>query len=176
MALQLRFAITREDYLKFYLYMFWDSPQNKRKRNAYYLRQIIPLALFIFAFYYTGVFDRNDVFILIVIGLLVLTFVLSILNARSSTLRAAQKIADDNDNESIFSEKNMEVNDNGIFIKTDKLESNYRWDAFTKKIETADYYFLFTSGIYAIIIPKRVFNSSTDKTAFDKMLLQHLSF
>lgn len=176
MAIQFRFSLTREDYVNYYTYVFWDAPENRRKRIWYYLRQAVPLLAFIFAFYYTGVFQRNDTFISIVIVLIIVTSGLSLFNVRGNTLRTAEKIANKKENASLFYEKLVEINDRGIFTKTDQVEINYLWPAFIRKNETPEYYFLFTSALYALIIPKKAFPTASEKMEFEKILLQHLSF
>jgi len=176
MAIQFSFALTKEDYINYYTYVFWDAPENRSKRLGYYVRQALPLLAFILAFYYTGVFQRNDVFISIVIVLIIITSGLSLFNVRGNTLRAAERVANKKENSSLFEEKMIEINELGIFTKTNKVEINYLWEAFIRKNETPEYYFLFTSAHYALIIPKRTFPTPAHKGTFEKLLLQHLSF
>ena len=64
----------------------------------------------------------------------------------------------------------------GIIYKDEYKETNFQWNAFVRKEETADYYFLFTSALQALIFPKRVFKTAEDKRQFEKLLSQHLSF
>jgi len=173
--ISLNYSISKEDYINYYTYVLWDSPANRKKRLSYYTRQVIPLLLFIAAFYYTGIFERNSRFTLLIIGAIFLTSLFSFVGVRSNTLRRAQKIADDPGNSPIFQQFALDVSETGLSVKGALSETRYQWKAFIKKQETKDYYFLFTSGIQAMIIPKRIFNKD-ERMQFEKLLSQHLSF
>jgi hypothetical protein len=69
----------------------------------------------------------------------------------------------------------VEIDDSGIYMKDTVSENRWKWEAFIKKQENEAYYFLFTSSIEAIILPKRIFKQAEEKTKFEKLLLQHLS-
>ncbi len=176
MVIQFRYAITKEDYVNFYTYVFWDARENQKKRIYYYIKQLIPLAIFLYAFYYTGLLQRSGSFMYVVIGLLVATSLLSFINVRSNVTKSAEKIADNKENVSLFEEKLIEISENGISVKSPMVEGFYRWPSIIRKTETKEYYFLYTSAIYALIIPKRSFPSPADRANFDKLLVQHLSF
>ncbi|CAN5787693.1 hypothetical protein BH11BAC4_BH11BAC4_24640 [soil metagenome] len=173
--ISLNYSISKEDYINYYTYVLWDAPANRKKRISYYLRQLVPLLLFIFAFYYTGIFDRSSKFTLIIIAAIILTSIFSFIGVRSNTLRRAEKIASDPSNSSIFLETAMIVSETGIALKNRLAETRYQWNAFIKKQESNEYYFLFTSGIQAMIIPKRIFNQD-ERMQFEKLLSQQLSF
>ena len=172
----LQYALTKEDYVNYYTYVMWDAPENRRKRIIYYIKQIIPIILFIAAFYYTGIFERNSKFILLILGFIFLTSLLSLIGVRSNTSRQAEKVADDPNNSSIFLEVSMIVSETGIATKDALVETKFQWRSFIKKQESDAYYFLFTSSIQALIVPKRVFTNAADKLQFEKLLSQYLSF
>ncbi len=172
----LKYAITKEDYVNYYTYVMWDAPENKRKRAWYYLRQIIPLALFIMAFYYTGIFERSSKFILLIMGFLLLTSILSLFGVRTNAIRQAEKVAGDPDNSSVFLDVNVIISEAGISVKDELKETKYQWASFIKKQESKQYYFLFISAIQAVIIPKRAFTTADEMLQFEKLLSQQLSF
>ncbi|MFT3911882.1 MAG: YcxB family protein [Ferruginibacter sp.] len=174
--LSLKYSITKEDYINYYTYILWDAPENKKKRIRYYARQIIPILLFLLAFYYTGLFDRNRNFILLIAGALLATSLLSLLGVRSNMMKQAQRVADNPENSSIFSDMTVTVSEAGIIAKSESVETKYQWTSIIKKLESKNYYFLFINGIQAIIIPKRIFNSPEEKAQFEKALAQYLSF
>lgn len=174
--ISLKYSISKEDYINYYAYVVWDAPENRMKRLWYYVKQLIPILLFLFAFYYTGIFERNSRFILLILGLVFFTTALSLLGVRSNTVKQAEKITDDPANNSIFSEQSMIISENGIMTKDPLVEVSYQWKAFIKKQESKEYYFLFTSAIQALIIPKRIFNNAIERTEFEKLLTHHLSF
>ncbi len=174
--LSFRYSLTKEDYINYYTYVAWDSPSNKKKRIAYYLRQTIPLLLFLVAFYYTGLFERSENFILITGAVLLAIMFLSFINVRSNTKRAAERVADLPDNSSIFNESTVTFSETGIIVKDELKEIKYQWKAILKKSESQNYYLLFLNAVQAIIIPKRVFKSADEKKEFEKILSQYLSF
>lgn len=170
-----KYALTKEDYANYYTYMTWDSPANKKKRLRYYVRQLVPVILFAAAFYYTGLFRRPGNFILLIAGFLVLTTFLSLIGMRANTVKLAEKLSEDPENSSIFLEGTLTATDTGLVLKDEVSETRYNWRGIIKKLESANYYFLFTSGVQAIIVPKRVFQHSLQKAEFEKLLGQHLS-
>ena len=174
--LNLQYSLTKEDYVNYYTYVVWDAPENNRKRFIYYARQLVPILLFIAAFYYTGLFKRDSLFILIIVGFILLTTLLSLLGVRTNTMKQAEKVADNPANQSFFKPTELTVSDTGITIKTDLTETRYQWKAFIKKQESKQYYFLFTSGIQGIIIPRRIFRNEDERIQFEKILQQQLSF
>lgn len=172
----LRYAITKEDYVNYYTYLMWDAPENRQKKIKYYARQVIPIIIFILAFYYTGIFERNSNFILLILGSIFLISLLSLINVRSNTVKRAEKIANDPGNSSVFLEHSLIASESGISTKNEMMESTFQWKSFIKKQENKDYYFLFISSMQALIIPKRIFDHSEDRTRFEKLLSQYLSF
>lgn len=174
--ISLQYSITKEDYVNYYTYVTWDAPGNRKKRIYYYIRQLVPILFFIAAFYYTGIFERNSKFILIILGFIFVTVFLSVFNVRSNAMKRAEKITNDQGNSSIFQDVSMTVSETGITAKGISTETKYQWNAFIKKEESLAYYFLFTSSTQALIIPKRVFNNADERSQFEKLLAQQLSF
>ena len=172
----LNYALTKEDYVNYYTYVTWDAPENRKKRMIYYGKQIVPILLFLSAFYYTGLFQRNSLFIMVIAGFLLLTTLLSLMSVRSNSVRVAEKVADDPSNSSIFLETELTFSETGITIKDEMKETRYQWKAFVKKQESNLYYFLFLNAIQAVIIPKKQLPNAELKSQLDKLLAQQLSF
>ncbi|MEO7524738.1 MAG: YcxB family protein [Ferruginibacter sp.] len=171
-----KYALTKEDYINYYTYIVWDAPVNKKKRLLYYAKQVLPLLIFLLAFYYTGLFDRNGKFISLIAGALLLTSLLSLLGVRTNMMKQAQKVADNPENRSIFLDMTVIVSEAGITVKDELKETKYQWGSVIKKLESKNYYFLFVNAIQGIIIPKRAFNSTEQKAQFEKILGQYVSF
>lgn len=174
--ISLKYAITKEDYANYYTYIVWDAPVNRKKRLRYYVRQIVPVIIFLLAFYYTGWFNRPGNFVLLIAGALLATALLSVFGVRTNMMKQANKVAENPENSSIFSPVTLTVNESGIVVKDELKEAKYQWGSIIKKLESQNYYFLFINAIQAIIIPKRVFNSAEEKSEFEKILSQYLSF
>jgi hypothetical protein len=172
----LKFALTKEDYVNYFTYLRWDFPGNKKKRLLYYAKQLIPIIIFFSAFYYTGLFARPGKFILLIAGFMLITTLLSFIGIKSNTIKQAQKIAEDPENENIFLEATTVFSESGITTKNEMLETRIQWKGIQKKLENKSYYYLFINAMQAIIIPKRVFASAEEKLQFEKILTQYLSF
>lgn len=171
-----KYAITQDDYMNYYMYMMWDAPDRKKARLKYYLRQVLVNGGIIAILLYTQFFRSTSLTLYIYIGILAIITVLQILNGRINAKKQADKIMEDEDNRSFFLETTYDITDAGITRKDANTEVKYQWDAFVRKEETAEYYFLFTSALQAIIFPKRIFKIAEDKKQFEKLLSQHLSF
>lgn len=171
-----KYALTKEDYMNYYTYIMWDSPGNRRKRRLYYVKQVLPILLFLAAFYYTGLLERQSKFILLIVGFLLLTTFLSVIGIRSNTMRQAEKIANEPDNDPIFLETQLTASESGLSLADSVSQTQYQWKAVIRKLESQNYYFLFVNALQAIIIPKRVFGSPDQRQQFDRLLSQHLSF
>lgn len=172
----LRYALTKEDYANYYTYVVWDAPSNKKKRMFYYGKQIVPILIFLAAFYYTGLFDRPGKYILLIAGALLLTSFLSLIGVRANTMKQAERIADNEENDSIFIDMTLTISESGIMVKDELKEIRYQWKAIIKKLESQNYYFLFHNAMQAIIIPKRAFTSADHKAQFEKLMSQYISF
>lgn len=162
--------------MEYYLYMTWDAPDRKKARLKYYGRQVLVNGGIIVFLFYTQLFRLDSLMLYIYVGILAFITVLQVFNGRILARKQGEKITKDKDNSSFFLDTAYEISDAGITRRDANVETRYQWNAFVRKEETTHYYFLFVSGIQAIIFPKRVFKSAEDKMQFEKLLSQHLSF
>lgn len=174
--ISVKYSLTKDDYINYYLYMMWDSPERKKARLKYYGRQVLINGGIIAILIYTDVFRYSPATLYIYAGVLALITVLQLFNARMNVKKQAQKIADNEGNQSFFLETHLDINEAAITSKDENKESKTYWKAFIKKQETPEYYFLFTSAIQGMIIPKRIFKTADERQQFDKLLTQYLSF
>ena len=173
--LSFEYTLTKNDYSNYYFFVTWDAPGKQQKRYLYFLRQLASVLIFTGLFYYTGLFNRGILFSAVAITLIFLTSILSITGIKSSINKQSASIANDPDNESLFTHTVVSVSETGILLKDEFKECKFQWNAFIKKQENVDYYFLFYSSLEAIIIPKRIFKIS-DEILFKELLTQYLSF
>lgn len=171
-----KYALSKEDYVNYYTYVMWDAPEKKKAKLKYYLRQVGFYVLVIAVLFYTGVFQYNRSVLYIYLGIMLFTTAMQIFNARNNIKKQAQKIANATNNQSIFLDTQIDISETGISMKDELSETKLQWKAFVKKQENADYYFLFTNSIQALIFPKRIFKTAEDKARFQQLLSQHLSF
>jgi hypothetical protein len=174
--LSVKFAITPEDYMEYYLYNTWDAPDRKKARLKYYGKQALMNSGIIAILLYTQFFRSSYLTLFVYLGILTGITILQILGGRANAKKQAEKITTDEENKSFFTDTVYNISEAGIIRKDENLETNYHWHAFIRKEETAQYYFLFTSSVQAVIFPKRVFKKAEERTQFEKLLSQHLSF
>lgn len=168
------YSLTREDYVNYYTYVLWDAPEKKKKRMLGYLKQAVPVVIFTLVLYFTGILQRSNTFTLVILGFIIITSLLSLAGIRSNTVKEAQKFAAEPLNSSFFLETTLTVSESGLITRDELLESRYKWNAFVRKLENDKYYFLFTSTVQAVIIPKKVL-AADEKKYIDKLLSQQLS-
>ena len=171
----LKYTITKEDYINFYTHVMWDAGDRKRSRTKNIIKQLGFVALFLAVYYFAGGFRFLNNISVIIIILMFATSLLPLIGGRAGTERQAADIADDPENASVFTEHILEASDTGLEIRTDTADIKYSWKAITRRTETAAYYFLFLNAIHALIIPKRAFGSNEEALEFKKLLTRHLS-
>ena len=169
------YALTKEDYCNYFIFVTWDAPGKKNKRIRYFLRQLFSILVFTLLLYLTSLFSRDKIFSILVVIAILFTSVLSLTGVRSSLNKQAKKIADHAFNSALFTLTHLSISETGILLKNEFTERKFLWKAFVKKQENADYYFLFYSSLEAIIIPKRIFKPF-EETLFSEILVRCLSF
>jgi hypothetical protein len=172
--LSLKYALTKEDYVNYYCYVMWDAPEKKKAKLKYYFRQIAFNIGIITFIYFTGILSVGKIFLYAYFGIFLLSVASNLLFARTKIKKQAEKVTANEKNHSIFLDTSLQITDIGIALKDELSESSFVWKAFVKKAEHENYYFLFTSALQAIIIPKRIFKTD-EKIQFEKLLSQHLS-
>lgn len=175
MIIQHKYSLTPGDYINYYMYVLWDSPEKKKERLKQYTKTILFNGIFIAVLLLSSIYTRsltsNYTIILIVLAILVL----QMFSTRSNVKKRAEAYASDPQNDSIFDETDLTISGAGIEIKTDKALVHYKWDAIIKKQENSDYYFLFISAIQSILIPKRIFSNPAEKAEVEKLFAEKIS-
>ncbi len=171
----LHYRITKDDYVHFYTYVVWDAGDKKKARRKSILKQIGFVLVFLAVYYFVGGFRYLNKISFIIILLMFGTSLLPLIGGRTGADKQAEEIADDPENASVFVDNFLTAGDSGLEIKNEISETKYSWAAFIKKSETEEHYFLFLNSIYAIIIPKRVFNNKEEHAEFNKILTKNLS-
>lgn len=169
------YALTKEDYCNYFIFVTWEAPGKRKKRIRYFLRQLFSILIFTFLLYFISLFTRDKFFSIIAIIVILFTSVFSLTGVRSSLNKQAKKIADDAFNSGMFTATHLAVSETGFFLKDEFTESKFMWKAFVKKQENTEYYFLFYSSLEAIIIPKRIFKPF-EEALFSELLIRCLSF
>lgn len=171
--LALQYDITKEDYVSFYTYVFWE--QGKKRRRLNFLKQAGFLILFLVVLYFAGGRGSFNYISIIIYGMIFFSVVLPLLNGKNSIVKNAEKITDDEENASIFSTYRLVATDASLLIITNFVETKLFWSAIIKKSETDTHYFLFENAMQAIIIPKRACRNEEERVALSKLLSRNLS-
>ncbi len=82
------------------------------------------------------------------------------------TRRYYNKYLKEGDSSGFFGKWSLSLEDDGIHVANPESQSILFWPSFKKIIMTPDYLFLYTSGITALVIPRRAFESEKDLEDF----------
>ena len=169
----LQYDITKEDYVSFYTFVFWE--EGKKRRNLNLLKQGSILLAFLVILYFAGGRATFNVLSISIYALIFFSVVLPLFNGKNVIIKNAEKICEDAENESIFTSCNLVATDADLLIKNKFIEAKYFWNAIIKKSETSTHYFLFENAMQAIIIPKRACKTEEESLALSKILSKNLS-
>ena len=169
----LHYNITKEDYISFYTHVFWEEGKKKRRLN--FLKQGGFLIVFLIVLYFAGGMGSFNNFSIAIYALIFVSTLLPLISGKASIIRNAEKITENPENSSLFTEYHLTATDAEMIIKNTFTETKYFWKAFIKKTETDTHYFLFENSLQAIIIPKSVCKSEQEKLALKKILSRNLS-
>ena len=124
--ISVKYSLTKDDYISYYLYMMWDAPERKTSRLKYYSRQILVNGGIIAILAYTDVFRYNPTTLYIYAGILLLITAMQIFSARINVKKQAQKITDNEGNQSFFVETQFDISEAGISgkMKTKNRKNN----------------------------------------------------
>jgi hypothetical protein len=171
----IHYTLSKDDYVNYYTYMYWDAKEKKRKRLRNMIRQAGFFCLFSSIIFFSGLYGRINKISIAVFMLFFAGAFLPLITGRNQMVKQAEAIADDPDNFSIFNETILTASDTELCLKNIIVDSKLKWDAVIKKTETSNYYFLFLNAMQAIIIPKKAFKNIEEQQTFDKILSRNLS-
>ena len=173
--IHLHYKLTEKEFLDCNFYIGWQTPERKKTRIAYYI--VSPIAYLIlvgFLLYDRSIGGFDMVAITFIwIGLAVL-ILFTRFRIRARFDKQVLEMIRQSSPDSVLSETELIISETGISGKTKVAVVKYSWDAFQKKIIANDCYYLFVNARQALIIPSRLFNKSSEKDSFEKMLAQYL--
>lgn len=171
----LRYTFEKKDFIAFYMFVNWESPEKKKSFRWYYLRQVAVNLFFIGVLFYSNLFQYWNTYLYIYLGIVIGLVLLQGFSTKKKLESKAAKIAADPANSSMFTEMEIQVSPAGIKVTGSSITSTYQWCAFTRKSENDTHFFLFTSAIQALILPKTAFSSQESLDEFRQLLLSYLS-
>lgn len=169
----LQYIITREDYISFYTHVFWEEGKKKRRLN--YIKQGVFLLVFLIVLYFAGGLGSFNAISIIIYALIIISTILPLFSGRTSVVKNAERITDNPENSSLFTEYKLTATDTELVVKNIFAETRYTWKAIIKKTETDTHYFLFENSLQAIIIPKNACKNEEEKLALSKIFSRNLS-
>ena len=168
----LNYTITEQEYKDFYYFMGWLAPDRKAFRIRYHATALIAyLAVFALLFFITQNFSFSISNVLIIVLMGIGFYFYNNYRVKRHYYNYGKKVYQQSQSEN----SEMVIGETGITVKDDAANASYKWSAFIKKYERSDVYYLYMSSNLALIIPKRVFNSASERESFEKMLAQYLS-
>ena len=173
--LSLKFSFTEEEYFQYNYYTTWAGPHKRSYRFRYYARVFALYSVIAALYIFTNHSHRIeiDLTVFAIIGIIYFLFVPLLI--RNSIRRRTKQIISQPENQHVLDESEIIVSETGI-IDQDKLShSKYAWDAIIRKTETAASYYLYTNSYHAIVIPKRVIKSASEREELQALFSRHLS-
>lgn len=172
----LNFKLAKEDYFNFYYYSEYIAPGKKTAIVKSKVKGFLWFSLLLLVIKFSSpgqTFDSFFFFCILIIGCIFLVPLFTVnINMRNQLYAFLENPLNFN----VLTQTQLVISEVGISSKDSVCESNYKWDAIIKKVENRAYYFLYTSSIQALIIPKRILASEAEKEKLSKLLAQHVSF
>ena len=167
----LNYSISEQEYKDFYYYLGWLAPDRKMLRIRYQLTSLITyLVFFSVLFFLIKPFSFGPSIFVIVIIIAIGLYYYNNFRLQRHFYKMGQRVYNDSDKEN----SEMTIGESGITATSKDSDAHYKWSAFTKKYETISAYYLIMSSNIGFVIPKRVFNSNTQREAFEKILAEYL--
>lgn len=172
---QIKFSLSKYDFVTFHEYQYWKSPQQRSKRIKQLLRYFVTNLIIIGIITYTSWFSFGSSSYYIFVGVLVFGMILQFFTSKQKIKAHAEKLADDPDNAALFSERQILFSNAEIVVKDEFIETTIQWKGIIRLEETPDYFYLYITSNQALIIPKQVLTLSGNLDAFQTLLTQNIS-
>ncbi|TGL63718.1 YcxB family protein [Leptospira sarikeiensis] len=168
--IRIEFDQDLQDALAFHEEYIKHSKDFKRLRiYISLLAPIIGLVSVLNRYFKEGIFDPYSVIAYGIISVLGAYLIPKYIAFR--TLRRTRRMYEEGDNSSLLSKTILEFSDEGISATKRDSQSTIQWSGIQKFVERENYYFLYTSSVNAIVIPKaKAGFDSESKKEFDTLL------
>ena len=103
-------------------------------------------------------------------------YLLPLFTKKTDNHKQSLKVINNPLNGNMLTQTHVIISETGLFAKDEFSEVRFNWTSIVKKEETKAYYFLYLNSVQAIIIPKRILRSETEKIQLQKLLSQYISF
>jgi hypothetical protein len=170
----LSLELTKEDFYQFSYYTSWKASWNSRKRVIYYCRNMLSAGVGSLLGIY--LIERKISLTAILVAsvfVLLLGFIALPAWVRRFYRKYVEKFSANPTNSNFFSKTELIIDEKGIQARDDVSTTMHLWRAFSKKVEMEDYFYLYLNSQSGLVIPKRIFQTQTEKENFNKILLAH---
>ena len=159
------FDQTEEDFIAFHIYYSWDRPE---KRLTRILWTSLPVPIYVLWIHKSVTqYDVLDI-ALVIFGLAISIFLTPYVRWRLR--RRARNLLRSGKNIDMIGQRTLEFTDEFLLATTTQSSGHMKWTSFECLKETRDHLFLFQTVNQAIVLPKRIFQS-TDELNQIKVLL-----
>jgi hypothetical protein len=151
------FIQNEQDLEDFYYYYSWANPEKRYLRI--FSRVLAPIILAVWIGVPINQYNLPEI---ISIGLTLVAAVFFGPLVRWQTKQKTSKILRSGKNIDMIGQRTLEFTDGSFFATTPTSTAEIKWDAFEYLKETKNHFFLFQTVNMAIIIPKRIFQSTEE--------------
>lgn len=180
MSFQFKYKLTEDDYAEFNAFALWHAPWLKKERIKYLFRTAL----------YSGVSmaavriilqkinppKKSHPELLIILGAIILLIIVLLSNYQApfGIKAKARKLISKEENAAFFNESEIDFGEQGI-TNIDKQQQTFlKWESVVKFAQTKEYFFVYTSSVQAIILPKRLLKSQKEIESFKEYLLKKI--
>ncbi len=167
----LHYMLSNEDYIKFNLFHFGNSPVIKRQRLL--LLIVMPVIMLSLVFF---LIDRWDATTLVPIALLtVVWFFLYPRLVNRAIARNVNKLINEGQTNEFIGERSLTLQDSAMRIESQGRVAEIAYANIQRIAEDADRIYIYIGAISAVIIPVSAFASNADKQGFLNTLKQKVT-
>jgi len=170
----IRCTLTQNDLFSFTYYTEWSAPDKSSHRINYYLSWLlVPFAFaFILIISKSRQIELRELFI--IAGIAFAMWLFLVFYSVETYRKRIRKLYSEKANSDLLLPKEIMIDNSGITERNENSECRLWWTAFIKKVETNEYFYLYSNGMQGIIIPKR-YLTQEEITEIKLLLSRHLS-
>ena len=173
--MNIEFERSVEDVIDFHLFHFANSPSMKREVFLTQLLTgvfVIPLVIFGSYLAYP-VFNIPTLIIALLAGVLIFAIYPTIY--RKTVISRIKKVLKEGNNSSLVGHQSLDFSPDGIFSKSPVGEGKINWSSISKVVQSEKCFYLYTSSLNALVVPKSCFRSDKEQRDFQEYVNSHLS-
>lgn len=166
------YSLSKEDYFNYNMHFYKTSRTNRNTLN------IARIFIFLSITLLTIVMRVNDhidtgfvIFLIVFLSIIVLFFPKIVFFVARIKI---DKMLNEGSPGEMFSKKIASFSDSEIEVFSEHSKTNVTWSGITRFEENQHYLFLFLDRVKAIVLPKRLFNTTIELDEFRKLCLKKI--